>query len=67
VPWGRRKATIPGHILGFEMRFLQSKHSLFRALEKANSFNFSKFLASFRQNSIFFPFCADFPAPAAQS
>jgi hypothetical protein len=36
------------------MRFLQSKHSLLRALEKANSFICSTFLASFRQNSIFF-------------
>jgi hypothetical protein len=49
------------------MRFLQSKDSLFRALEKANSFIVSKFLALFRQNSIFFPFCAEFPAPAVQS
>ena len=58
------KRWILGLFFGFVWPFLHSKTSSFLASEKAKSCVFNRSVASFRQNSIFFPFLAGFLPPA---
>ena len=54
------KRWIVGLFFGFVCPFLRSKTSSFLASEKAKSCVFTRSVASFRQNSIFFSFPAHF-------
>jgi hypothetical protein len=60
------KEWILGHILGFDRGFWRSRTSSFLGPKTANSFIVNRSLGSFRLNSIFFVFWADFPQPVGR-